>query len=57
MAAVQRVIVDRDFTQPPEAVFAYQAEHENLEPLLAAKVRRLQEGPTAIPTAWARCES
>ena len=49
MAPVQRVIVDRDFTQPPERVFAYLAEHENLEPLLGAKVRRLREGTDGDP--------
>src|SRR5665809_37529 len=49
MAPVQRVIVGRDFTQPPEAVFAYMAVHENLEPLLGAKVRRRREGTDGDP--------
>ena len=44
MAPVQRVITDRDFSQPPDRVFAYLAEHENLEVLFGAKVKRLRDG-------------
>jgi uncharacterized protein YndB with AHSA1/START domain len=38
------MIVDRDFSQPPERVFDYLAEHENLGELFGAKVTRLQDG-------------
>jgi uncharacterized protein YndB with AHSA1/START domain len=41
---VQHVIVERDFSLPPERVFAYLAEHENLGPLFGAKVKRLRDG-------------
>jgi uncharacterized protein YndB with AHSA1/START domain len=36
--------VEYDFTKPPERVYAYLAEHENLEPLFGAKITRLSEG-------------
>jgi uncharacterized protein YndB with AHSA1/START domain len=41
---MQTVTIDRDFTLPPERVFAYLAEHENLEALFGAKIRRLSDG-------------
>jgi uncharacterized protein YndB with AHSA1/START domain len=41
---MQTVTVDRDFTLPPERVFAFLAEHENLEALFGAKIRRLSDG-------------
>lgn len=41
---MQRVLVSKDFSSPPERVFAVLAEHENLEPLLGAKVTRLRDG-------------
>jgi len=41
---MQTVTIDRDFTLPPERVFAYLAEHENLEPLFGAKIKRLSDG-------------
>jgi uncharacterized protein YndB with AHSA1/START domain len=41
---VQHVIVERDFSLPPERVFAYLAEHENLGPLFGAKIKRLRDG-------------
>ena len=41
---MQRVIIAHDFDVPVEADFAYLAEHENLEPLLGAKVTRLSDG-------------
>jgi len=44
MSAMQRVVVDHDFSLPPERVFAYLAEHENLGPLFGAKVERLRDG-------------
>lgn len=41
---MQRVIVDHDFPVPVERAFAYLAEHENLETLFGAKIRRLRDG-------------
>lgn len=41
---MQRVIIDHDFDVPVEPAFAYLAEHENLEPLLGAKVTRICDG-------------
>jgi uncharacterized protein YndB with AHSA1/START domain len=38
------VVIERVFTKPPERVFAYLAEHENLAELFNAKVTRLQDG-------------
>lgn len=41
---MQRVIIDHDFGVPVTAAFAYMAEHENLEALFGAKVKRLSDG-------------
>jgi hypothetical protein len=41
---MQRVHVVQDFSQPVDQLFAYLSEHENLEPLFGAKVRRLTDG-------------
>jgi uncharacterized protein YndB with AHSA1/START domain len=41
---MQTAIVDHDFTQPPDRVFAYLAEHEHLGPLFDAKITRLSDG-------------
>jgi uncharacterized protein YndB with AHSA1/START domain len=41
---MQTVTIDRDFALPPERFFAYLAEHENLEPLFGAKIKRLSDG-------------
>jgi uncharacterized protein YndB with AHSA1/START domain len=41
---MQTVTVDRDFNLPPERVFAYLAEHENLESLFGAKITRISDG-------------
>jgi uncharacterized protein YndB with AHSA1/START domain len=38
------VIVDRSFAKPPERIFAYLAEHENLADVFGAKVTRLNDG-------------
>ena len=38
------VIVDHDFSKPPERVFDYMTEHENLAELFGAHVTRLQDG-------------
>lgn len=38
------VEVDRTFTKPPERIFAYLAEHENLAELFGSKVTRLKDG-------------
>ena len=44
---MQRIEIEHDFTKPPERVFAYLAEHEHLEPLFGAKIKRLQDGDTS----------
>ncbi len=41
---MQRVLVERDFALPPERVFAYLAEHENLGRLFGAKIERKRDG-------------
>ena len=41
---MQRVHVTQDFPQPVEELFAYLSEHENLEPLFGAKIKRLNDG-------------
>ncbi len=41
-----RVHVEYDFAKPPERVFAYMAEHENLGPLFNAKIGRVRDGDT-----------
>ena len=38
------VVVDRLFAKPPERVFAYLSEHENLAEIFGAKVTRLRDG-------------
>lgn len=38
------VVVDREFSKPPQRVFAYLAEHENLAEIFGAKVTRLRDG-------------
>ncbi|GAC1437132.1 MAG: SRPBCC family protein [Solirubrobacteraceae bacterium] len=39
-----RVLVKHHFALPPSRVFAYLAEHENLEPVFGAKIRRVKDG-------------
>lgn len=39
-----RVVIDHDFSLPPSRIFAYLAEHEHLEPLFGAKIKRLRDG-------------
>ena len=41
-----RVHVSHDFAKPPERVFAYMAEHENLGPLFGADITRVCDGDT-----------
>lgn len=41
---MQRVIIDHDFPVPTEQAFNHLCEHENLEPLLGAKITRVQDG-------------
>ena len=36
--------VEYDFVKPPDRVFAYLSEHENLGPLFGAKIMRLTDG-------------
>jgi len=38
------VDIERDFSAPVEQVFGYLAEHENLEKLFGAKVKRVRDG-------------
>ncbi|WP_229053314.1 SRPBCC family protein [Aeromicrobium sp. Leaf350] len=46
MAAPTRVRISHVFTSSPEVVFDKLAEHENLGPVLGAKVRRVKDGDT-----------
>jgi uncharacterized protein YndB with AHSA1/START domain len=41
---VQQVLVERDFTQPVERVFAYLSEHENLGEIFPMRVERVRDG-------------
>ena len=41
-----RVHVSHDFAKPPERVFAYMCEHENLGPLFGADITRVCDGDT-----------
>jgi uncharacterized protein YndB with AHSA1/START domain len=41
---MQRLIFDHDYALPPDRIFAYMSEHENLAPLLGAKITRLKNG-------------
>jgi hypothetical protein len=41
---VQRLVFDRDYTLPPDRVFAYLSEHENLSAVFGCKIRRLRDG-------------
>ena len=52
---MQSVTFDRDFTQPPERMFAYLADHKNLEPLFEAKIARLTEGDDGVPNGPGAC--
>jgi uncharacterized protein YndB with AHSA1/START domain len=38
------MVVDHDFSKPPERIFDYLAEHENLAELFGAQITRLQDG-------------
>jgi uncharacterized protein YndB with AHSA1/START domain len=38
------VLIEHDFAKPPERIFAYLAEHENLAEVFGAKVTRLRDG-------------
>ena len=41
-----QVHVTHDFAKPPDRVFAYLSEHENLGPLFGAEITRLRDGDT-----------
>jgi len=41
---MQRIIFDHDYALPPERVFGYLAEHENLADILGARITRLKNG-------------
>jgi uncharacterized protein YndB with AHSA1/START domain len=38
------VLIEHEFAKPPERIFAYLAEHENLAEVFGAKVTRLRDG-------------
>ena len=38
------VHIEHEFAKPPERVFAYLAEHENLAEVFGAKITRLRDG-------------
>lgn len=41
---MQRIVMEQDFALPVERVFAFLAEHENLNHLFPAKVTRVKDG-------------
>jgi len=41
---MQNMSFERNFDLPPDQVFSYFAEHENLEPVLGAKMTRISDG-------------
>jgi uncharacterized protein YndB with AHSA1/START domain len=41
---MQRIEIDQDFALPVERVYAYLAEHENLEAVFGAKIARIRDG-------------
>ena len=41
---MQRLIFDHDYAMPPERVFAYLSEHENLDDIFGARITRLRDG-------------
>ena len=41
---MQQVLVERDFDQPVDRLFAYLCEHENLGPIFPARVERVRDG-------------
>lgn len=41
---MQLIVIDYDFSLPPARVFAYLAEHENLESVFGARITRLRDG-------------
>jgi len=41
---MQLLIFDHDYAMPPERVFAYLSEHENLDDIFGARITRLRDG-------------
>lgn len=41
---MQRIEIDQEFALPVERVYAYLAEHENLEAVFGAKIARIRDG-------------
>lgn len=41
---MQRLIFDHDYDLPPDRVFDYLSEHENLSDMLGARITRLRDG-------------
>ncbi len=44
---MERIEIDYDFALPVDRVYAYLAEHENLEPVFGAKITRVRDGDTS----------
>ncbi|MCW2680922.1 MAG: hypothetical protein JWM62_2323 [Frankiales bacterium] len=42
-----RIEITQDFTLPVQRVYAYLSEHENLGPLLGARITRVRDGDTS----------
>ena len=41
---MQRLLFHQNYSLPPDQVYAYFAEHENLEAIFGAKIKRLNDG-------------
>jgi uncharacterized protein YndB with AHSA1/START domain len=41
---MQQILVERDFDQPPDRLFAYLSEHEHLGDLFGLRVERVRDG-------------
>ena len=52
---MQRIEITQDFALPVDRVYAFLSEHENLGPLLGAKITRVCATATPAATASARC--
>jgi uncharacterized protein YndB with AHSA1/START domain len=52
---MQRLTFRRDFDLPPDRVFPFFAEHENLEPMFGAKITRLSDGDDGSRNGTGSC--
>ena len=41
---MQRLLFNQSYSLPPDQVYAYLSEHENLGPLFGAKIKRINDG-------------